>query len=157
MKVQPGQRLILRTDGASRGNPGPAAAGVVIEAPDGTVIARGGHYLGEMTNNQAEYRALTYGIKAVAGYQPSEVEGYLDSDLLVNQLNGRYQVRDVGRRPLFEEARRLAQALPRALQADGRPLLTYAESEAARQREAEARQHEAEARRRADRRRCTGS
>ena len=112
MKVEPGQRLVLRTDGASRGNPGPAAAGVIIEAIDGTLIARGGHSLGEMTNNQAEYRALIYGLKAVAGYQPSAVEVYLDSDLLVHQLNGRYQVRDAALRPLFDEARRLAQALP---------------------------------------------
>jgi ribonuclease HI len=111
MIVEPGQQLILRTDGASRGNPGPAAAGVIIEAADGKLIARGGHYLGEITNNQAEYRALIFGLKAVARYQPSAVEVYLDSDLLVNQLNGRYQVRDAGLRPLFEEARRLAQAL----------------------------------------------
>ncbi|HEV2236476.1 MAG TPA: ribonuclease HI family protein [Ktedonobacterales bacterium] len=112
MKVEPGQVLVLRTDGGSRGNPGPAAAGIAIEARDGTLIARGGHYLGEMTNNQAEYRALLYGLKAVAAYQPSAVEVYLDSELVVNQLNGRYQVRDAGLRPLFEEARQLAQALP---------------------------------------------
>jgi ribonuclease HI len=110
--VEPGQQLVLRTDGASRGNPGPAAAGVIIELPDGTVVARGGHYLGEITNNQAEYHALMYGLKAIARYQPSAVEVFLDSDLLVNQLNGRYQVRDAGLRPLYEEARRLAQALP---------------------------------------------
>lgn len=110
--VEPGQQLVLRTDGASRGNPGPAAAGVIIELPDGTVIARGGHYLGKITNNQAEYRALIYGLKAVARYHPSAVEVFLDSDLLVNQLNGRYQVRDAGLRPLYEEARRLTQALP---------------------------------------------
>ena len=112
MKVEPGQRLVLRTDGASRGNPGPAAAGVIIEAIDGTLIARGGHYLGVMTNNQAEYRALITGLRAIAAYQPSSVEVYLDSDLLVHQLNGRYQVRDAALRPLFDEARRLAQALP---------------------------------------------
>ena len=113
MKVEAGQPLILRTDGASRGNPGPAAAGVIIEAADGTLIARGGHFLGVMTNNQAEYRALIYGLKAIAAYQPSTVEVYLDSDLLVNQLNGRYRVRDDGLRPLYEEALRLAQTLPR--------------------------------------------
>jgi ribonuclease HI len=113
MKVEPGQPLILRTDGASRGNPGPAAAGVVIEADGGTLIARGGHYLGVMTNNQAEYRALITGLRAIAAYQPSSVEVYLDSELLVNQLNGRYRVRDERLRPLYEEALRLAKALPR--------------------------------------------
>jgi ribonuclease HI len=112
MKVVPGQPLILRTDGASRGNPGPAAAGVVIEAADGTLIARGGHFLGVMTNNQAEYRALIYGLKAIAAYQPSTVEVCLDSELLVNQLNGRYRVRDDRLRPLHDEALRLAQLLP---------------------------------------------
>src|SRR5262249_45347484 len=59
MSVAAGQRLVLRTDGASRGNPGHAAAGVVIEAQGGTLLARGKRYLGMMTNNQAEYRALT--------------------------------------------------------------------------------------------------
>ena len=113
MKVEPGRQLVLRTDGASRGNPGPAAAGVIIETPDGTLIARGGHYLGEMTNNQAEYRALIIGLQAVARYEPAAVDVMLDSELLVNQLNGRYQVRHAALRPLYEEALRLAGALPR--------------------------------------------
>jgi ribonuclease HI len=113
MKVEPGWQLVLRTDGASRGNPGPAAAGIVIETPDGTLIASAGQYLGEMTNNQAEYRALIAGLQAVARYRPVAVEVYLDSELLVNQLNGRYQVRHGALRPLFEEALRLARELSR--------------------------------------------
>ena len=59
-----GEHLILRTDGASRGNPGHAASGVVVERTDGTLVARGKQYLGVMTNNQAEYRALIAGLKA---------------------------------------------------------------------------------------------
>lgn len=108
-----GERLILRTDGASRGNPGHAAAGVVIEREDGTLKARGKHYLGVMTNNQAEYRALILGLRAAARYSPREVRVYMDSELVVKQMLGQYKVRDETLRPLYEEARALARALPR--------------------------------------------
>lgn len=106
------QPLILRTDGASRGNPGHAAAGVVIERADGTPLARGKTYLGVMTNNQAEYRALILGLKAVARYAPSAVRVLLDSELVVRQMTGQYRVKDETLRPLYEEARVLAGALP---------------------------------------------
>ncbi|HLJ79851.1 MAG TPA: ribonuclease HI family protein [Ktedonobacterales bacterium] len=107
-----GERLILRTDGASRGNPGHAAAGVVIERADGTVRATGKRYLGVMTNNQAEYRALILGLTAVARYAPASVRVYLDSELVVRQMTGQYRVRDEALRPLYDEAHRLAAALP---------------------------------------------
>lgn len=107
-----GERLILRTDGASRGNPGHAAAGVVIERTDGTVRATGKLYLGMMTNNQAEYRALILGLQSVARYTPAAVRVYLDSELVVRQMTGQYRVRDEALRPLYDEARRLAAALP---------------------------------------------
>lgn len=112
MAVRPGQRLVLRTDGASRGNPGHAAAGVAIEAEDGTVLACGKRYLGEMTNNQAEYRALVIGLKAVARYQPAAVRVYMDSELVVKQMRGEYRVKDETLRPLFEEASAWAKRLP---------------------------------------------
>lgn len=111
MREMTGQPLVLRTDGASRGNPGPAAAGVVIETEDGKLVARGRRYMGEMTNNQAEYRALIYGLKAIAPRKPSLVTVKLDSELVVQQMTGRYQVRDEGLRPLHAEARALAAAL----------------------------------------------
>ncbi|MBF6592370.1 MAG: ribonuclease HI family protein [Ktedonobacterales bacterium] len=107
-----GARLILRTDGASRGNPGPAAAGVVIERADGTLLARGKKYLGVLTSNQAEYRALILGLKAVAVRQPEMVMVYMDSDLIVRQMNGEYQVRHEALQPLYAEARALVDALP---------------------------------------------
>ena len=107
-----GERLILRTDGASRGNPGHAAAGVVIERTDGTVRATGKLYLGMMTNNQAEYRALILGLQSIARYTPAAVRVYLDSELVVRQMTGQYRVRDEALRPLYDEARRLAAALP---------------------------------------------
>lgn len=111
MREMTGQPLVLRTDGASRGNPGPAAAGVVIETADGRLLARGRRCLGEMTNNQAEYRALIDGLRAIARKHPSAVTVKLDSELVVNQMTGRYQVRDEGLRPLHAEARALAAAL----------------------------------------------
>jgi ribonuclease HI len=110
--IEPGQRLILRTDGGSRGNPGPAGAGVVIESEEGKLLAQGHKFLGRMTNNQAEYRALILGLQAVARYQPAAVQVFLDSELVVHQMNGRYQVKDTGLLPLYQEAKQLADALP---------------------------------------------
>src|SRR5262249_31951170 len=112
MTVAPGQRLVLRTDGASRGNPGHAAAGVVIEAEDGTPLAQGKRYLGVMTNNQAEYRALILGLLAVARYHPAAVRVCLDSELVVRQVTGEYAVRDEVLRPLYEETVARARFLP---------------------------------------------
>jgi ribonuclease HI len=108
----PPSYLILRTDGASRGNPGHAAAGIVIETPDGEIAARGKLYLGVMTNNQAEYRALILGLKAVTHYHPTLVRVYMDSDLVVNQMRGTYKVRNPDLEPLWREARELVSALP---------------------------------------------
>lgn len=107
-----GRALVLRTDGASRGNPGHAAAGVVIETPEGAPVAQGKQYLGVMTNNQAEYRALILGLKSVAHYQPARVSVYMDSELVVKQMRGEYKVRDAALEPLWREARALAEALP---------------------------------------------
>ena len=104
---------MLRTDGASRGNPGPAAAGVVIESEDGALLATGKKYLGTLTNNQAEYRALILGLKAVSARAPSSVAVLMDSELIVKQMNGQYRVKDAQLQPLYEEARTLAAALPR--------------------------------------------
>src|SRR5262249_27487318 len=105
--------LILRTDGASRGNPGPAAAGIVIARADGTPVARGKTYLGVMTNNQAEYRALILGLRAAARYNPSHVRVLMDSELVVRQMSGEYRVKDEALRPLYDEASALVRDLPR--------------------------------------------
>ncbi len=107
-----GRPLVLRTDGASRGNPGHAAAGVVIETPEGAPVAQGKRYLGIMTNNQAEYRALILGLKSVAHYQPAHLSVYMDSELVVKQMRGEYKVRDAALEPLWREARALAAGLP---------------------------------------------
>ena len=108
-----GRTLILRTDGAARGNPGPAAAGVVIQRLDASPIARAGVYLGELTNNQAEYRALILGLSTVAQYHPAAVRVQMDSELVVRQMTGEYQVASATLLPLYHEAQTLARALPR--------------------------------------------
>ncbi|HET9981501.1 MAG TPA: ribonuclease HI family protein [Ktedonobacterales bacterium] len=108
-----GERLRLRTDGASRGNPGPAAAGVVVESDEGETLYSIGVYLGEMPNNQAEYRALIMGLRAVAEFQPSAVDVFMDSELVVRQMTGAYRVRDAILQQLYREAKALVQALPR--------------------------------------------
>lgn len=107
-----GERLALRTDGASRGNPGPAAAGIVIEQVDGTILAQIGQYLGEMPNNQAEYRALILGLRLVTDRRPAAVDIYMDSELVVRQMTGVYQVRDATLQQLYLEAMALVKALP---------------------------------------------
>ncbi len=104
--------LVLRTDGASRGNPGHAAAGIVIERHDGTVIAQGKRYLGVMTNNQAEYRALILGLLAIARYKPSSLRIFLDSELVVRQMRGEYKVKDELLRALYDEAITRMRAVP---------------------------------------------
>ncbi len=109
--IQQGQILILRTDGASRGNPGHAAAGVVIEDATGRLLARGKKYLGKLTNNQAEYQALILGLQSVARYEPSLVRVYMDSELIVKQMNGSYRVKNMDIKPLYEEARRHCEIL----------------------------------------------
>ena len=145
LTVPPGQRLVLRTDGASRGNPGHAAAGIVIETEDGVPLAQGKRYLGVMTNNQAEYRALILGLLAVARYKPAAVHIYMDSELIVRQLRGEYRVKDESLRPLYEEAagrvRRLSEVtiehVPRSGNAQADKLANAALDEQARQGGAE--------------------
>ena len=91
---------VLRTDGGSRGNPGPAGAGFVIER-DGEIICRAGRYLGSQTNNVAEYEAMIWGLENVSALGFSQVTVYADSELLVKQINGQYRVKNEGLKPLF--------------------------------------------------------
>jgi ribonuclease HI len=108
-----GSVLILRADGASRGNPGHAAAGIVLTREDGSALMREATYLGVLTNNQAEYRALILGLRAAARYNPSAVRVYMDSELVVRQMRGEYRVKHELLRPLYDEALAAARALPR--------------------------------------------
>ena len=98
----------LRTDGGSRGNPGPAGAGFVIEV-DEAIVCRGGRYLGSQTNNYAEYMALIWGLENVAALGYSAVTVMADSELMVKQLNGVYRVKNEGLKPLYARAKALLQ------------------------------------------------
>ena len=91
--------IVLRTDGGSRGNPGPAGAGFLIEQ-DGATICGAGRFLGVVTNNVAEYEALIWGLENVQALGAREVTVYADSELLVRQVNGRYRVKNEGLKPL---------------------------------------------------------
>ena len=97
---------VLRTDGGSRGNPGPAGAGFVIER-DGAIVCRGGRFLGSVTNNVAEYEALIWGLENVLAMGFGSVTVYADSELLVKQVNGQYRVKNEGLKPLFARSLRL--------------------------------------------------
>lgn len=101
--------VVVHIDGGSRGNPGPAAAGVVVSRPDGTVLHEAGLYLGQATNNVAEYRGLLAGLEAAAALGAKEVEVLSDSELLVRQMLGQYRVKNPGLRPLYEQACTLAE------------------------------------------------
>jgi ribonuclease HI len=98
-------------DGGSRGNPGPAAYGVVLRDARGEIVARLKKYIGQNTNNVAEY----YGLIAALDYAQSHGIRALriasDSELLVKQMSGRYKVKSADLRPLFERARKMAQGL----------------------------------------------
>jgi ribonuclease HI len=97
-------RTRLFTDGAARGNPGPAGAGAVIISPEGHVVAKMGKYLGETTNNVAEYTGLILGLKRAKAMGLRELEVLADSELMVRQLNGEYAVKADHLRPLHDEA-----------------------------------------------------
>lgn len=106
-------RLRLFTDGAARGNPGPAGAGAVLMDAEGRVVARLGKFLGIQTNNYAEYMGLLLGLKHARDLGVKELEVLADSELLIRQLQGRYQVKSPTLRPLYEEATGLLKAFPR--------------------------------------------
>jgi len=89
-----GTRAILYTDGASRGNPGQAAAGASLVDPDGGELLAGRWYLGQMTNNAAEYLALIHGLTETSKLAVRELEVRMDSELVVRQLTGVYRVKD---------------------------------------------------------------
>ncbi|RKH19772.1 reverse transcriptase-like protein [Corallococcus praedator] len=100
-------RVRVYSDGAARGNPGPAGAGAVLMDTQGAVIARLGKFLGHQTNNHAEYMGLLLGLQHARTLGAREVEVYADSELLIRQLDGRYQVKSATLKPLFQEAQKL--------------------------------------------------
>ena len=103
----------LFTDGGSRGNPGPAAYGFVLEAEDGTVLEARGEAIGVATNNVAEYSALVAGLERAAEVGVTELEVVSDSELVVKQMRGEYKVKNKALQDLFLEASRLARGIDR--------------------------------------------
>jgi ribonuclease HI len=97
-------KLVINVDGGARGNPGPAAIGVVVSDPDGKVIDELGEPIGHATNNVAEYRALLRGIEWARGLGADELEIVGDSELVARQLTGAYKVKHPSMKPLYEEA-----------------------------------------------------
>jgi ribonuclease HI len=102
-----GKPCILRVDGASRGNPGPAASAGILETPDGKPVAEIGRKLGWATNNYAEYSALLIGLEAAHEKGFSSVEVRSDSQLMVRQMTGEYKVKHPDIIKLKEQADRL--------------------------------------------------
>ena len=97
------ERVVVHVDGGSRGNPGPAAAGAVATSPEGETLAEEGRYIGEETNNVAEYRAVLLGLELARGLGAREVEVVNDSQLVARQIGGQYKVKNKGLQPLFLE------------------------------------------------------
>ena len=96
-------RVVVHVDGGARGNPGPAAIGVVTSTPDGEVVDELAEPIGEATNNVAEYRALLRGLERARDLGATEVEVVNDSELVARQVQGAYKVKHPGLRPLYDQ------------------------------------------------------
>jgi ribonuclease HI len=103
-------KLTVNVDGGARGNPGPAAIGVVVRNDDGAVVEQVGETIGKTTNNVAEYRALLRGLELAAAHGADEVELIGDSELVVRQIEGRYKVRHADMKELHTKAKAMLAA-----------------------------------------------
>jgi ribonuclease HI len=97
-------KVVVHVDGGARGNPGPAAAAAVASTPDGEELAERKLYIGEATNNVAEYRGLLLGLELARELGAEEVEVVNDSELVARQIGGEYKVKHAGLKPLFAQA-----------------------------------------------------
>lgn len=102
------KQIKLYADGGSRGNPGPSASGYVLMDMNNSIIFKSGVYLGITTNNQAEYQALKYGLEEAAKLGAREVDIYMDSLLVINQMKGIYKVKNRDLWPIYEAIKDLA-------------------------------------------------
>jgi ribonuclease HI len=127
-------QLVLHVDGGARGNPGPAAIGVVISRPDGTVVEELGETIGVATNNVAEYQALLRALERAAALGARDIRIVNDSELIARQVTGVYKVKHPAMKPLHTEAvARLdrfgkwsIESVPRARNADADALVNRA-------------------------------
>lgn len=101
------KKLIIHTDGVSRGNPGRAAIGAIIRDEKGGLVASISQSIGRATNNQAEYRAIIAALEEALPLDAGEVELNSDSELVVRQIKGQYRVRKEDLRPLYERVKQL--------------------------------------------------
>ena len=97
-------KLVVHVDGGARGNPGPAAVGVVISTPEGEVVDEASAVIGQATNNVAEYRGLLLGLERARDLGATEVEVVNDSELIARQVNGDYRVKHADMKPLHRQA-----------------------------------------------------
>ena len=131
---KPSKRLTIYVDGASRGNPGPAAIGVVIKDATGAAVLRVGSSIGRKTNNQAEYSALIAALQEASKLGADQVYINTDSQLMSEQVNGNYRVRNAHIRPLYDQAMQLLTAfqyysidhIPRSLNSEADDLANQA-------------------------------
>ena len=127
-------RVVVHVDGGARGNPGPAAVAAVATSPEGDTLGERNAYIGETTNNVAEYRALLLGLELAGELGAREVEVINDSELVARQIGGQYKVKNAGLRPLYLEAlsalrgfdRWSVRTVPRAENADADALVNQA-------------------------------
>jgi len=100
-------KLIINTDGLSKGNPGTAAIGATIKDEQGKMLAAISQRIGITTNNVAEYKALIVALRMAIKLKATQVEIRADSELMIRQLKGRYKVKSEGLKPLYIEATQL--------------------------------------------------
>lgn len=102
MTIIKNKKIIIYTDGGARGNPGPAGIGaVLIDGEDeNKILGQYKEYIGETTNNQAEYAAVVLGLQKAKGLKPEEVEVRMDSELICSQINGTFKIKN----PDFQES-----------------------------------------------------
>jgi ribonuclease HI len=127
-------KLVVHVDGGARGNPGPAAIGIVVSEPSGEVVTTFSDTIGETTNNVAEYRALLRGLELAAAHGAAEVQVINDSELIARQLTGVYKVKHAALQELHRQAVGLLQgfdswsieSVPRAQNAEADSLVNQA-------------------------------
>jgi len=105
------KKVIIHADGASLGNPGAAAIGATIKDEQGRLVASISRGIGRATNNQAEYRAVIAALGKATKLGAEEVDVNLDSQLVVRQINGKYRVRNLALKPLYQQVKQLQSRL----------------------------------------------
>jgi ribonuclease HI len=105
------KKLIIHTDGVSKGNPGRASIGVIIRDEKGGLVAAISQSIGRATNNQAEYRAIIVALEEALPLDADKVELNSDSELVVRQIKGQYRVRKEALRPLYQRVKQLQASL----------------------------------------------